>query len=153
MQEMSPDMEDLMRKASEAYPLRQMDDRWDEIASKIPVAPPLAEGKNRGFGKYYAFTLLLFLFLFLGAFFFNKRGSYKPLVARPGSEKKAHKRNDANDELKSSVILSKTQENFTALPREKQNPQGVSYSNPSTLISVANMKNDPLNFNLHSLLL
>ena len=69
MQEMSPDMEDLMRKASEAYPLRQMDDRWDEIASKIPVAPPLAEGKNRGFGKYYAFTLLLFLFLFLGAFF------------------------------------------------------------------------------------
>ena len=75
MQDMSPDMEDLMRKASEAYPLKETDDRWDEIASKINApAPPPNLKKEAGYKKYFASIILLLLFLFLGFFFFNKTG-------------------------------------------------------------------------------
>ena len=75
MQDMSPDMEDLMRKASEAYPLKETGDRWDEIASKITAPAPIQEvKKTSGYKKYFASIFLLFLFLFLGFFFFNKSG-------------------------------------------------------------------------------
>jgi hypothetical protein len=75
MQDMSPDMEDLMRKASEAYPLKETDDRWDEIASKIKTPAPTTELKTEsGYKKYFASILLLLLFLFVGFFFFNKTG-------------------------------------------------------------------------------
>jgi hypothetical protein len=75
MQGMSPDMEDLMRKASEAYPLKETDDRWDEIASKIIAPVPTPEFKKEsGYKKYFSSILLLLLFLFLGVFFFNKTG-------------------------------------------------------------------------------
>jgi hypothetical protein len=89
MQDMSPDMENLMRKASEAYPLKQLDDRWDEIASNINVSAPEHKVKKTfGPGKYFASVLLLFLFLFLGFFFFNKPGPgklSKPGVVQPSS--------------------------------------------------------------------
>jgi hypothetical protein len=75
MQDMSPDMEDLMRKASEAYPLKETDDRWDEIASKINAHAPRPEPKKESrYKKYFASIFLLLLFLFLGFFFFNKTG-------------------------------------------------------------------------------
>ena len=84
MQDMSPDMEDLMRKASEAYPLKETDDRWDEIASKINAPAPKTERKKEsGYKKYFASIFLLLLFLFLGFFFFNKTGVDK--FRKPGS--------------------------------------------------------------------
>ena len=84
MQDMSPDMEDLMRKASEAYPLKETDDRWDEIASKINVPAPIPEPKkNFGYKKYLASILLLFLFLFISFFFFNETGVDK--FSNPGA--------------------------------------------------------------------
>jgi hypothetical protein len=145
MQDMNPDMEDLMRKASEAYPLRPMDDRWDEIVSKIPVAQPPAENKNRGYGKYYAFTILLLLFLFLGSFFFNNRRSYKPPVARAASEKDSGK---INNRLTPSVTYSVKKKKITATQIEKENPEYVSYSElPTNMIVVKAMKSDHLNLN------
>ena len=70
MQDMSPDMEDLLRKASENYPMRQTEDRWNEIASKIspgPATQPIAKKTGR-YKKYVATFLLLLMFLFLDLF-------------------------------------------------------------------------------------
>ena len=35
MQDLEPDMEDLLRRASEAYPLKQGEDKWSDIASRM----------------------------------------------------------------------------------------------------------------------
>ena len=35
MQDLGPDIEDLLRRASEAYPLKQSEDKWDDIAAKL----------------------------------------------------------------------------------------------------------------------
>lgn len=73
MQDMSPDMEDLLRKAAEAYPLKQMDDRWEEIASKAGAAPaPLPPKKQGGYRRYFMVLLLLLLFLFTGDYLMNR---------------------------------------------------------------------------------
>jgi hypothetical protein len=65
MQDLSPDMEDLLRRASEAYPLKKGEDRWEDIAPKILQNRP-GQLKQRLWWKYkkqYAF-LLLFGLLF-----------------------------------------------------------------------------------------
>ena len=67
MQDLGPDMEDLLRKASENYPLKQADDRWDEIASKLSADPTHKSAvprKTAGDKKYFAVFILLTLFLF-----------------------------------------------------------------------------------------
>ena len=73
---MSPDMEDLMRKAAEAYPLKEMDDLWNEIVSKIDAAPaPLPPAKKQtGYRRYFIILLLLLLFLFTGDYLINHTG-------------------------------------------------------------------------------
>ena len=70
MQDIGPDMEDLLRKASENYPLKQTEDRWDEIASKISsgTMPNSTVQKTIRSKKYFAAPLLLLMFLFLGLF-------------------------------------------------------------------------------------
>ena len=61
MQDLSRDMEDLMRRASEEYPLKQGKDRWGEVASGISQSPggspmPKQRGSN---GKLYSLLFLL----------------------------------------------------------------------------------------------
>lgn len=88
---MSPDMEDLLRKASENYPLKQAEDRWNEIASRIKaVSPPASQNKSRN--RYLGTLLLLLMFLFLGVFILkppqnNKLGK-KELVKKNVALKK-----------------------------------------------------------------
>ena len=38
MQDLMNDMDDLLKKASEAYPLRRGEDRWGEIEAKLRAA-------------------------------------------------------------------------------------------------------------------
>jgi Outer membrane protein beta-barrel domain len=73
MQDMSPDMEDLMRKAAEAYPLKEMDDRWDEIASKTDAPQPPAKKQSR-YKRHFILVFLLLLFLFTGDYLMNHTG-------------------------------------------------------------------------------
>jgi hypothetical protein len=71
MQDIAPDMEELFRRASEDYPLKQGEDKWSEIASKIngnQTAQP-AKKQKPGFRKYYAALLFLLMFLSLDFFF------------------------------------------------------------------------------------
>lgn len=73
MQDIGPDMEELFRRASEDYPLKQGEDRWSEIASKIndkPIPQPANKQQTR-YRKYYA--VLLFLLMFLSFDFFFSR--------------------------------------------------------------------------------
>jgi len=75
MQDLGPDMEDLLRKASENYPLKQADDRWDEIASKMAADPThttAAPKKTARDKKYFAAFMLLVLFLFSVLFLMNQ---------------------------------------------------------------------------------
>ncbi|MBA2498649.1 MAG: outer membrane beta-barrel protein [Chitinophagaceae bacterium] len=69
MQDMSPDMEELLRKASENYPLKQTEDRWDKIASEIiqDTAPDSGFQKTYWYKKQLILSaVLLLLFLILG---------------------------------------------------------------------------------------
>lgn len=66
---MSSDMEELLRKASENYPLKQTEDRWDKIASEIiqDTAPDPGVQKTYGYKKQLILSaVLLLLFLILG---------------------------------------------------------------------------------------
>lgn len=68
MQDLEPDMEDLLRRASEAYPLKQGEDKWDDIASKIsqkPAGVPIPKQRKGWQHKKYT-AVLLFGFLLLG---------------------------------------------------------------------------------------
>ena len=73
MQDIGPDMEELFRRASEDYPLKQGEDKWSEIASKINNTPiPQTEKKRKtGFKKFYTVPLFLLLFLILDIFLFR----------------------------------------------------------------------------------
>ncbi len=71
MQDIGPDMEELFRRASEDYPLKQGEDKWSEIASKIndkPIPQPAYKQQTR-YRKYYAVLLFLLMFLSLDFFF------------------------------------------------------------------------------------
>ena len=69
MEDINPDMEDLLRKASENYPLKQTEDRWDEIASKISSVPVVKPARKMVLDKRYLFALLFLLtLLFVGLF-------------------------------------------------------------------------------------
>ncbi|HWI93669.1 MAG TPA: outer membrane beta-barrel protein [Flavisolibacter sp.] len=87
---MSPDMEDLMRKAAEAYPLKQVDDRWAEIASKIEAAPAQPGKKQKGYRRYFILMFMLFMFLFTGDYFINRNDGFSintnKKINQPGKE-------------------------------------------------------------------
>ncbi|CAN5440290.1 hypothetical protein BH10BAC3_BH10BAC3_23560 [soil metagenome] len=68
MQDINPDMEELLQRAAADYPLKNGDDRWNEIAGRISPNPFEAKKDNVGTGlvKYASFLLLtLFSFIFL----------------------------------------------------------------------------------------
>ncbi len=73
MQNIEPDMNELFRRAAENYPLKQGEDNWENILSKIPKGANTEKqfSKQRDYKKYYALLLLLLFFL-TGYFFLNK---------------------------------------------------------------------------------
>lgn len=68
MQDLGPDMEDLLRKASESYPLKQGEDKWDDIASKISGNPASISKQKKGWQHKKYYTALLLLFFITGIF-------------------------------------------------------------------------------------
>ncbi len=74
MQDLGPDMEELFRRASENYPLKQGEDKWHEIASKINGKPSPSQLNKRQtrYRKYYVIPLLLLLFVNLDFFFIRQ---------------------------------------------------------------------------------
>ncbi|MEO7293013.1 MAG: porin family protein, partial [Ginsengibacter sp.] len=83
MQDLEPDMEELFRRASENYPLKQGEDKWSEIASKIngkPI-PPQANKQQTRYRKYYVVLLFLLLFVSL-EFFFTLHNTNKLKVSK-----------------------------------------------------------------------
>ncbi len=88
MQDMSSDMEELLRKASENYPLKQTEDRWDKIASEIiqDTAPDPGVQKTYGYKKQLILSaVLLLLFLILGDTFSRLNNVVNPRFDRSGS--------------------------------------------------------------------
>ena len=66
MQDLNPDMEDLLQRASPDYPLKNGADRWDEIAGRISqTAVETSKGKDSNPFVKYSMFLLLMLFSFL----------------------------------------------------------------------------------------
>src|SRR5688572_15973894 len=61
MQDIGPDMEDLLRKAADLYPLKKGEDKWNEIASKISEQTIQPKQKQRKI--YYRLLLLCGLLL------------------------------------------------------------------------------------------
>jgi hypothetical protein len=63
MQDLNPDMEELLQRASADYPLINGADRWDEIADRILQAPiePGSRKAGNSLVKYFLFLLLMLL--------------------------------------------------------------------------------------------
>jgi hypothetical protein len=71
MQDLEPHMEDLLRRAAEAYPLKEGEDKWNEIASKLSGNSLLPVSRKNWWqqNKYY---LLLFPVLMSFSLLLNK---------------------------------------------------------------------------------
>jgi len=71
MQDLEPHMEDLLRRAAEAYPLKEGEDKWNEIASKLSGNSTLYVSRKNWWqqNKYY---LLLFPVLMSLTLLLNK---------------------------------------------------------------------------------
>lgn len=74
MQDIGPDMEDLLRKASANYPLRQSADRWDDIASRINQVTESQTGAGSSwYKKLWIILGLLLMFLFIQEFILKEK--------------------------------------------------------------------------------
>src|SRR5688572_9959611 len=72
MQDLTPDMEDLLRTASDAYPLKQGEDKWDEIAARISTHPG-SDIKKEKIGWHFIKHHLVLLFVLLFGFLYVNR--------------------------------------------------------------------------------
>lgn len=125
MQPISPDMDDLFRKASENYPLKQGRDRWEEIASKLDKhSQPPEKTNKRGYKRYLAILLFLFAFLFLTDIFLPDSKNKKAI----------HENNNFNkaaDDVGQTVTASKeklklTRNNSSSFQTLRQRASGQS---------------------------
>ena len=74
MQDIGPDMEDLLRKASANYPLKQSADRWDDIASGInQFTEPKTAARSLRYKKLWIVLGLLLMFLFIQEFILKQK--------------------------------------------------------------------------------
>ena len=114
MQDLEPHMEDLLRRAAEAYPLKEGEDRWNEIASKLPEnrTSPVSRKNWWQQNRYYLllFPVLMSLSLLLNKYDVENRSTIQKqtIIADEkavinNSETKATKR-VTNGEVFNSVI-------------------------------------------------
>jgi hypothetical protein len=117
MQDLEPHMEDLLRRAAEAYPLKEGEDRWNEIASKLPEnrTSPVSRKNWWQQNKYYLllFPVLMSLSLLLNKYDVENRSTVQKQTMMPdenpvidNSETKATK-HVTNGEIFNSVIARK----------------------------------------------
>src|SRR5688572_11607912 len=70
MQDIGSNIDELFRKAAEDYPVKQGEDNWAHIVSKISGNTAIAETKNKNqYKKYLALMALFLLLMFLGFYF------------------------------------------------------------------------------------
>ena len=93
MQQLDHDMDDLLRKAAEDYPLKTDIEDWDKLAEKILFVPatPVVTKNNRF--KYFGLILLtLLLFIILGWLYYydkphNTKGRVEHIVSSDNLKK------------------------------------------------------------------
>jgi hypothetical protein len=82
MQDIDHNMDELLRKAADNYPLKMDDGNWDAVAAQLNTAPVSAPKKNRS-RKYWLPILFLLLILFTADIIFKpgadtgKRSAYR----------------------------------------------------------------------------
>ena len=123
MQDLEHDMEDLLRRAAEAYPLKRGEDKWNDIASKISQKPvsPSKQKHEWQHKKYYTLPLLL-VFLLLEFLVVNNGEKQnnsilqktKKYAAQSTSSSITNKKNEArilqeSSTRKKSLFLNKDQ--------------------------------------------
>src|SRR4051812_3830656 len=64
MQDLNHDMEDLLRRAAEAYPLKQGEDKWDEIALQLQPRSETSQQKKQWHPKKFLSLMFLLCLLF-----------------------------------------------------------------------------------------
>src|SRR5215216_4977787 len=81
MQDLGPDMDELLRRAAEAYHLNEGESKWDAVESRISGNASDADPKKSG-KKFHA---LLFFFLACGIFVAIKTADYSVKLVREES--------------------------------------------------------------------
>ena len=88
MQGIEPNMDELMRKASEGYPLKPGEDNWNKIASKLSgETGQKGLVKSPNHKKYYATVLILLLLISVTIPFFIFNGKQNNLINTNGSQR------------------------------------------------------------------
>ena len=87
MQDLEPHMEDLLRRAAEAYPLKEGEDKWNEIASKLSGNSTLSVSRKNWWqqNKYYLllFPVLMSLSLLLNEYRVENRAAVQKNTMMP----------------------------------------------------------------------
>lgn len=87
MQGVEPNMDELIRKAAEGYPLKPGEDNWNKIASKLSGETGQKElVKNPNHKKYYVTGLILLLFISVSILFFIHNNKQTNLINTNGSQ-------------------------------------------------------------------
>jgi hypothetical protein len=108
MQNIEPDINELLRRAAENYPLAEGEDKWAEIVSKIGDSTADKNQPKKSDRKKYYSALLLLLFIFLSGYFFLIRNNNGPV---------AHKTQPANIATVETTVAAKS--------HHKENVSGV----------------------------
>jgi hypothetical protein len=73
MPDVGPDMDDLLRRASDEYPLKEVPDNWSEIVSRLSAMGEVQESRKRSSRKLF-YGLILLLFFLCAGLFLNRTG-------------------------------------------------------------------------------
>jgi len=93
MQQLDHDMDDLLRKAAEDYPLKTDIEDWDKLAGKILVVPATSVVSKNNRLKYFGLALLaILLFIILGGLYYydkphNINGKVEHIISSGNKEK------------------------------------------------------------------
>lgn len=121
MQDLEPDMEDLLRRASEAYPLKQGEDKWDDIASKIsqkPAGVPIPKQTKGWQHKKYT-AALLFGFLLLGYLVVNNGKKQNNPILQNAQKYSAQSTSPITTKKRGNQILPESSTQVKSLSQNK----------------------------------
>jgi hypothetical protein len=150
MQNLDPDMDDLLRRASEAYPLKEGKDRWEEIASKMMVPTGSNQKELPQPKRTYKALAVLFTLLFLTvSLLITERGLIQNSSPLPGQQRLQAKRNSEQVLLQEALKTKEVHSNVSrtvkkispgsnALRTTKGKAQMHSFQNESQSVETSN---------------
>jgi hypothetical protein len=167
MQDLEPHMEDLLRRAAEAYPLKEGEDKWNEIASKLSLNSTLPVSRKNWWqqNRYYIllFPVLMSFSLLLNEYQVkNKSAIQKQTITPDGnalfnnSATKATKR-VTNHEVFNSITTTNNKTTFNhfntdqrlstneAIKEEKSFITTIPVRNSNPLSDLTSSENTSLN--------